>query len=250
MSKKIISVENLTKTFVSKAEELTVLQGTSFNINRGDVICLLGISGSGKTTTLNIIAGLDEPTSGRVLYGGSNIGEWTLNQLYDFRLQEMGIIFQEFYLLEHLTALENIMVPMILAEKTEDEAQERALELLTQVGLRKKAINHPEELSSGEKQRVCIARAIANYPSILIADEPTGTLDSKAGDEIINLLLGIAQQRQMTFIYTTHDPYVTKLAKRIFLIQNGLVVENGQSSFDNIEFDEKNFKYKFKGDKI
>ncbi|MCK4895478.1 MAG: ABC transporter ATP-binding protein [Candidatus Heimdallarchaeota archaeon] len=249
MSKKIISVENLTKTYVSKAEELKVLKGTSFDINRGDVICLLGISGSGKTTILNIIAGLDAPTSGRVLYSGENIGEWTLDKLYDFRLREIGIIFQEFYLLEHLTSLENVMAPMILAGKTENEAQERALELLTQVGLRRKAMNHPEELSSGERQRICIARAIANYPSILIADEPTGTLDSKTGDEIMNLLLGIAKKRQMTVIYTTHDPYVTKLAKRIFLMQNGLVVENGQSSFDNIEFDETSFKYKFKGDK-
>ena len=250
MSEKIISVDNLTKTFVSKAEELTVLNGTSFNIYRGDIICLLGISGSGKTTILNLIAGLDVPSSGRVLYSGANIGEWTLDKLYDFRLQEIGIIFQEFYLLEHLTALENVMAPMILAEKTENEAQERALELLTQVGLRRKAMNHPEELSSGEKQRICIARAIANYPSILIADEPTGTLDSKTGDDIMNLLLDIAQKRQMTFIYTSHDPYVTKLAKRIFLMQNGLVVENSQSSFDNIEFDEKSFKYKFKDDKI
>ncbi len=249
MSEKVISADKLTKTFVSKAEELTVLNGSSFDIYRGDIVCLLGISGSGKTTTLNLIAGLDTPSSGRILYSGSNIGEWTLNKLYDFRLQEIGFIFQEFYLLEHLTALENVMVPMILVEITEDEAQERALELLTQVGLRRKAMNHPEELSSGERQRVCIARAIANHPSILIADEPTGTLDSKTGDEIMNLLLGIAQQRQMTVIYTTHDPYVTKLANRIFLMQNGLVVENGQSSLDNLVFDETNFKYKFKGGK-
>lgn len=249
MSEKIISVDNLTKTFVSKAEELTVLRGTSFEIYKGDVICLLGISGSGKTTLLNLIAGLDVPSSGSVLYSGANISEWDLNKLYDFRLQEIGFIFQEFYLLEHLTALENIMVPMILAEKTENEAQERALELLTQVGLRRKAMNHPEELSSGERQRVCIARAIANHPSILIADEPTGTLDSKTGDEIMNLLLDLSQKRQMTVIYTTHDPYITKLAKRIFLMQNGLVVENGKSSFDNIELDEKSFRYKFKGDK-
>ncbi|MBY8999417.1 MAG: ABC transporter ATP-binding protein [Candidatus Heimdallarchaeota archaeon] len=249
MSEKIISAENLTKTYVSKAEELTVLRGTSFEIHKGDIVCLLGISGSGKTTVLNIIAGLDVPSSGRVLYSGANIGEWTLNELYDFRLHEIGFIFQEFYLLEHLTALENVMVPMILAEKTEDEAQERALELLAQVGLRRKAMNNPEELSSGERQRVCIARAIANHPSILIADEPTGTLDSKTGDEIMSLLLNMAQLRQMTVIYTTHDPYVTKLATRIFLIQNGLVVENGQSGFDNIEFDETSFKYKFKGDK-
>ena len=249
MSEKIISAEKLSKIFVSKAEELAVLRGTSFDIHKGDIICLLGISGSGKTTALNLIAGLDAPTSGKVLYSGEDISEWTLDQLYDFRLQEVGFIFQEFYLLEHLTALENVMAPMILADYSEEEAQERAIELLVQVGLRRKAMNHPEELSSGERQRVCIARAIANHPSILIADEPTGTLDSKTGDEIMNLLLDIAQKRQMTVIYTTHDPYITRLAGRIFLMQNGLVVENTQSDFNNIEFDETSFKYIFKGDK-
>ena len=249
MSKPIIAANSLTKTFVSKAEELTVLQGTNFELNRGDVVCLLGISGSGKTTTLNIIAGLDKPTSGEILYSGDNIGNWSLNKLYTYRLDEIGFIFQEFYLLEHLTALENVMAPMILAEIDEEEAKNEALELLSQVGLRGKSMNHPEELSSGEKQRVCVARAIANQPSILIADEPTGTLDSKTGDDIMELLLNIVKTRKMTMIYTTHDPYVTRMASRIFIIENGAIKENGDTKLGGIEFDETTYKYKVNGEK-
>ena len=217
MPKVLIEVKDLYKTYYSKAEQLEVLNNVNFKIHKGETICVLGVSGSGKTTSLNMIAGLDRPTSGEILYNGEDISKWHPNKLYDFRLKEIGFIFQEFYLLEHLTALENIMVPMILNEVSEIDAKERALELLSQVGLRRKAMNHPEELSSGEKQRVCVARAIANYPSILIADEPTGTLDSRTGDEIMDLLLGIAEKRQMTMIYTTHDPHVTRRASRILV---------------------------------
>jgi len=247
MTKAFISVNNLVKTYYSKAEELTVIRGTSFEINKGEVVCLLGTSGSGKTTTLNILAGIDKPTSGEICYGGQDISKWPIDSLYDYRLSEIGFIFQEFYLLEHLTALENVMVPMLLSGVNEEIAKNIALQLLSQVGLKGKTMNHPEELSSGEKQRVCVSRAIANSPSILIADEPTGTLDSKTGDAIMQLLLNIARENNMTMIYTTHDPYLTSLASRIFVIQKGIVAETEISNL--AELDYNNIVFESKGGK-
>jgi putative ABC transport system ATP-binding protein len=247
MSKAFISVNNLVKTYYSKAEELTVLRGTSFEIYKGEVVCLLGTSGSGKTTTLNILAGIDKPTSGEIYYGGQDISKWQIDSLYDYRLSEIGFIFQEFYLLEHLTALENVLVPMLLSGVNEEIAKNVALNLLRQVGLGGKTMNHPEELSSGEKQRVCVSRAIANSPSILIADEPTGTLDSKTGDGIMQLLLDIARTNKMTMIYTTHDPYLTGLASRIFVIQKGMVAETEITNLADLDYN--NIVFEFKGEK-
>jgi putative ABC transport system ATP-binding protein len=248
MAETVISVNNLIKTYSSKVEELTILRGTSFDVFKGDIICLLGTSGSGKTTTLNILAGLDKPTTGKVFYDGHDIHSWTLDELSEYRLKEIGFIFQEFYLLEHLSALENVMVPIILKGKSEEDAKEAALDLLQQVGLKNKVMNPPGELSSGEKQRVCVARAIANQPSILIADEPTGTLDSKTGDTIMDLLISIAKERKMTMIYTTHDPYLTKLATRLFVIQNGLVSENKDVEITEIDYNNIIFELKQNGD--
>ncbi|MCG3225802.1 MAG: ABC transporter ATP-binding protein [Candidatus Heimdallarchaeota archaeon] len=236
MKDAFVSVSNLSKTYVSKGETLNVLTGTSFEILEGELICLLGTSGSGKTTTLNILAGIDRPTSGEICYNGHNINEWSLDYLYDYRLKEIGFIFQEFHLLEHLTSLENVMVPLLLNDWKEEDARERAFNLLKQVGLANKAMGLPNELSSGEKQRVCVARAIANNPSLLIADEPTGTLDSKTGDDIMRLLQGISKKNKMTMVYTTHDPYLTKTASRIFVIQKGMIVESNAKNLEEVGY--------------
>lgn len=248
MDETFISVNNLVKIFASKAEDLTVLRGTSFQIEKGEIVCLLGTSGSGKTTTLNLLAGLDKPTSGDISYGGEDISKWEIGDLYDYRLKEIGFIFQDFHLMEHLTALENVMVPILLLKKEEGEAKEIALELLNKVGLGTKALNHPEELSSGEKQRVCVARAVANSPSILIADEPTGTLDSKTGDVIMNLLLDISKKNKMTMIYTTHDPYLARIANRLLIIQKGIVSEIEITNIKEIDYDNIIFEYKSERD--
>ncbi|NPD89084.1 MAG: ABC transporter ATP-binding protein [Asgard group archaeon] len=248
MEDAFVSVNNLSKTYVSKGETLNILCGTSFEVSEGELICLLGTSGSGKTTTLNILAGIDRPTSGEIFYNGQNINEWTLDYLYDYRLKEIGFIFQEFHLLEHLTSLENILVPLLLNDWEEDDARERSFNLLKQVGLVNKAMNLPNELSSGEKQRVCVARAIANSPSLLIADEPTGTLDSKTGDDIMKLLVGISKKSKMTMIYTTHDPYLTKIASRILVIQKGMIFESNVKNLEDVDYDNIIFEKNNKGE--
>ena len=243
-----IIISNLLKSYSSRAEELTVLRGISFEVARGEIVCLLGASGSGKTTMLNLLAGIDKPTAGKIYYDGKDINEWTTDQLFEYRLREIGFIFQEFYLLEHLNALENVMVPIILRGESEEIAQDIALQLLDQVGLGRKALNLPQELSSGEKQRVCVARAIANNPSVLIADEPTGTLDSKTGDSIMSLLLRLAKKNKMTMIYTSHDPYFNKMASRIFVLQKGVIVEHDSEDFADIGYDKSKFEFLFKGE--
>ncbi|MCG3220844.1 MAG: ABC transporter ATP-binding protein [Candidatus Heimdallarchaeota archaeon] len=248
MKDAFVSVSNLSKTYASKGETLNILSGTSFEISEGELICLLGTSGSGKTTTLNILAGIDRPTSGEICYNGQNINEWTLDYLYDYRLREIGFIFQEFHLLEHLTSLENVMVPLLLNDWEEEDSRERAFNLLKQVGLANKTMNLPNELSSGEKQRVCVARAIANNPSLLIADEPTGTLDSKTGDDIMKLLQGISKKNKMTMVYTTHDPYLTKIASRIFVIQKGRIVESNAKNLEEVGYDNIIFEKNNKGE--
>ena len=248
MKDAFVSVSNLSKTYASKGETLNILSGTSFEISEGELICLLGTSGSGKTTTLNILAGIDRPTSGEICYNGQNINEWTRDYLYDYRLREIGFIFQEFHLLEHLTSLENVMVPLLLNDWEEEDSRERAFNLLKQVGLANKTMNLPNELSSGEKQRVCVARAIANNPSLLIADEPTGTLDSKTGDDIMKLLQGISKKNRMTMVYTTHDPYLTKIASRIFVIQKGRIVESNAKNLEEVGYDNIIFEKNNKGE--
>lgn len=243
MTDSYIKVEKLIKTYSSKAEVLVVLNGISFEIKRGEIVCLLGTSGSGKTTTLNLLAGIDKPTSGKILYDGNEIHSWSLNQLSAYRLNEIGFIFQDFYLLEHLTALENIMIPLILKGETENQAKEYAVDLLHNVGLGRKALSLPQELSSGEKQRVCVARAIANAPSILIADEPTGTLDTKTGDEIMDLLLKLVRKNKMSLIYTSHDPYLTKLADTVIVLQKGKIAKYSQKEFPEVGYDEASFQF-------
>ena len=249
MADSYIKVENLIKTYSSKAEVLVVLNGIDFEINRGEIICLLGTSGSGKTTTLNLLAGIDSPTSGKILYDENEIHSWSLNQLSHYRLNEIGFVFQDFYLMEHLTALENIMVPLILRGETEDTAKEYAVDLLHSVGLGKKALSLPQELSSGEKQRVCVARAIANSPSILIADEPTGTLDTKTGDEIMQLLLKLVKKNKMSLIYTSHDPYLTQLADTIIVLQKGKIAQYTQKEFPEVGYDDASFQFLIGDDK-
>ncbi|MHA1707869.1 MAG: ABC transporter ATP-binding protein [Candidatus Heimdallarchaeaceae archaeon] len=239
-----IIADELVKTYETKAEKVTILKGASFKIQQGEIICLLGMSGSGKTTTLNLLAGLDKPTSGRILIEGEDIDKWTQDALSDYRLRKVGYIFQDFYLFENLTALENIMVPLLLNGKDFYQAREKGMNLIHEVGLETKVMSYPDELSSGEKKRVSVARAIANSPKILIADEPTGTLDTRTGDKIMNLLVKISKENKMTMIYTTHDPYLTNHASRLFVIKDGVIEHLETSKIDDIAFFNISFENK------
>ncbi|MHA1116244.1 MAG: ABC transporter ATP-binding protein [Candidatus Heimdallarchaeaceae archaeon] len=238
MSTEFIRVENLCKTYISPAERLEVLRGCSFTIFSGDVVCLLGVSGSGKTTLLNLISGLDSPTSGEIYYDGVPLHSLTLDQIYDFRLKNIGFIFQDFHLLEHFTALENVMSPLLLQGHSESFSRSVSFDLLSRVGLSDKVDSYPDQLSSGQKQRVAIARSLAKVPlpRLLIADEPTGTLDSRTGDSIMELILGLSSEHNLTTIFTTHELFVAKLASRIFLLRNGKITSLSPSDLNNESF--------------
>lgn len=226
MSKVIIEFQHVKKNYEIGNTILKVLKDVNFRIYEGESICLLGRSGSGKTTALNLLTALDKPTEGKIFIESLDIHSMPPDEQSKYRLLNMGYIFQEFHLLEHFTALENVMVPMILANIEYDDAKEKALDLLDMMDLSEKALSLPSELSSGQKQRISIARAIANQPKILIADEPTGLLDSKTSDKIMNLLLEIVNKETMTMVFTTHDSVLAKRAKRIMLLDDGKIVND------------------------
>ncbi|MFX0062389.1 MAG: ABC transporter ATP-binding protein [Candidatus Hermodarchaeota archaeon] len=196
---------DLQRYYVNQAEIIKAINGISLEIYEGDFIAILGPSGSGKTTLLNLLAGLDRPTGGKIYFKGQDIGSLNDSQLCDFRRYDIGIIFQFFNLHPSFTVQENVEYPLMIANIPLKERQQRAFALLKQMGLEKKKDNFPGELSGGEKQRVGIARALVTDGIVIIADEPTGDLDSEKAEEIINLLLEINHQSGKTIIMVTHD---------------------------------------------
>ncbi|MFX0095842.1 MAG: ABC transporter ATP-binding protein [Candidatus Hodarchaeota archaeon] len=201
----VYKLENLQRYYVSQAEVVKAINGISIDIYEGSFIAILGASGSGKTTLLNLLAGLDKPTGGKIYFKGQDLGSMNDSQLCDFRRYEVGIIFQFYNMHPSFTSQENVEYPLMIANVPLKERQQRAFELLKQMGLEKKKDNFPGELSGGEKQRIGIARALINDPTVIIADEPTGDLDSEKAEEITNLLLEINQHRGNTIIMVTHD---------------------------------------------
>jgi len=208
---------NVGKTVVA------ALSGIDLAIPRGEVAALVGPSGSGKSTLLNLIGGLDRPSGGEICVDGLSLGSATEPQLVRHRRARVGFIFQSFNLLPTLTALENVESPMVLAEVSRSERRARAAGLLESVGLAQRISHKPNELSGGEKQRVAIARALANRPSLLLADEPTGNLDSKTGAAVLDLLCNLVRQNGLTLVMVTHDPEVASRADRIFHLRDGSV---------------------------
>lgn len=202
--------------------DVNALVDVSLDIRRGDYVAIIGPSGSGKSTLLNMLGALDEPTSGQVYFEGRPLSEW--GSLDAFRSQKVGFVFQSFYLLPTLTAAENVQIPMFEGSLSLNERVRKAIELLKSVGLEHRANHRPNQLSVGERQRVAIARALANGPPLLLADEPTGNLDSHSGSEVLNLFDRLHREQGMTLVVITHSPEVADRAQRVVEIRDGRLV--------------------------
>lgn len=223
MKESIIKIDNVWKKYeMGKAGPLVVLQEIDLQINKGDFIAITGPSGSGKSTMMNIVGALDKPSFGNVFLEEKNIADMSESTLAFFRGKTIGFIFQQFNLLPTLTALENVMLPMKILDESESSSREKATQLLTALGLAERLDHKPNELSGGQQQRVAIARALANNPEVILADEPTGNLDSKTGEFVMNFL-GKLNKEGKTIILITHDLDLVKYAKRIVHIKDGKV---------------------------
>jgi putative ABC transport system ATP-binding protein len=220
----MITLSNLTKTVRSGAEDLTILSDVSIAIPEGQFVALTGASGSGKSTLLGLIAGLDAPTTGKITIDGDEITSMGEDGLAKIRSEKIGFVFQSFHLISSLTAFENVLIPMEIIGAP--NAKARAGELLDEVGLSDRGHHYPSELSGGEQQRVAIARAFANQPRILLADEPTGNLDSKNGHHIFQLMEDLHRQRNITLVLVTHDPGLAAKAQRQVVLRDGLVISD------------------------
>lgn len=217
----MIELKNLTKTYELGGEKIYALNGVNLKVADGDFIAIMGPSGSGKSTLANMIGGLDTPDSGEVLIDDVNISKMSDKQLSGYRNKKIGFIFQSFNLQPTLTALENVTVPLIFSHIKSAERKKRAEACLKTVGLGDRMNHRPDQLSGGQRQRVCIARALVNDPKIIIADEPTGNLDSSRGKEIIDILKELNQTAKITLVVITHDQSVAKEAKKIITIKDG-----------------------------
>ncbi|MEE9409413.1 MAG: ABC transporter ATP-binding protein [Candidatus Heimdallarchaeota archaeon] len=224
----ILKTENLHKIYAQDSPmEIHALQGIDLEIKRGEMTAIMGPSGCGKTTLLNLIGGIDSQTEGKIYIGGQDISQLTDVEMTNFRLENIGYIFQLFNLFEFLSALDNTVLPLLLTNTTRFEAEEEAKMMLRQMGLGDK-INHlPNELSGGEQQRVAVSRALLMNPSIILGDEPTGDLDQDTSTEIMNLFVSINENFKQTFLVVTHSEYIASFCHRIIRIVDGEIVDYG-----------------------
>jgi putative ABC transport system ATP-binding protein len=224
----VVRVSSVTKTFKLGRIEVQALKGVDLQIDRGEYLSIMGPSGSGKSTLFNMIGGLDKPSSGKVFIDEVDIAQLDAYELAWLRCRKIGYIFQTFNIIQVMTALENVTLPMIFAGMQNDAAVQKGMKLLEQVGLGDRHSHKPFELSGGQQQRVAIARALANDPAIILADEPTGNLDLTTGEEIIALLKRLSQQRGVTVISATHDFKMLNVSDRVVWIRDGRIdkIEN------------------------
>ena len=227
MSEWVVNASDITKVFKMGDVEVHALRGLSIQIAAGEVIAIMGPSGSGKSTLMNILGCLDRPTAGEYYLDGESVAQLTDDQLADIRNRKVGFVFQSFNLLPRATALANVELPLRYARNGKNRRQ-RAREALESVGLADRMTHRPNELSGGQQQRVAIARALVNNPAIVMADEPTGNLDTKSGDEIMELLLKLNREYGTTLIIVTHDPEIAEQTQRVVYIRDGVVVEENE----------------------
>ena len=219
----IITVDNINKTYKNGSLELQVLKNISFKVDKGEFLAIMGSSGSGKSTMMNILGCLDNQYEGRYILDGIDISKSTENELSEIRNKKIGFIFQSFNLLPRLTALENVELPLLYSSIPKEERHKRANELLEMVGLKDRIHHRPNELSGGQRQRVAIARALVNDPSIILADEPTGNLDSKSEGEIIEILQKLNKMGK-TIVIVTHEPSIGEIAERKIIFKDGEII--------------------------
>lgn len=224
----IIRCDNVRKTYVTGDIVVDALKGITMEIEKGEMVAIMGPSGCGKTTLLNCMSGIDDVTAGKVYIQDTEITSMSDDDKSDFRARKMGFVFQFYNLLPVLTAVENVELPLLIAGEDPEQSRVRAMDLLTQVGLKERAMLRPNSLSGGERQRVTIARALANKPALVWADEPTGDLDKKTADEVVNLMRKLNKESNETFVIVTHDPEVGARCDRIIHMRDGIIIsENG-----------------------
>jgi len=224
----LIHLENVTKTYIMGETQVHALGGISYGIKKGDLLAIMGPSGSGKSTLMNIIGCLDKPSGGKYFLEGKEVSTYNKNQLAHIRNKKIGFVFQNFNLLARTTTLENTELPLLYSNVPAKEARELALKSLSLVGLEGRELHKSNQISGGEKQRVAIARALVNNPSLILADEPTGNLDSKTGKEIIDVFKMLNTEKNITVILVTHDPGVAAIARKKLHLRDGLIV-NGKT---------------------
>ena len=225
MNTALLSCQNITKFYQEGTQQTEVLKQVSFSMQPSELIAIVGSSGSGKSTLLHTLGGLDQPSSGEVFIKGQSLQQMTPNALAKLRNQYLGFVYQFHHLMADFTALENVMMPMLIGQQNKTEAQDRAEQILSAVGLQHRISHRPSALSGGERQRVAIARALVNNPALVLADEPTGNLDHKTTESIFELIQQLNQEKQIAFLLVTHDLNLAEKLNRRLIMQDGVLRE-------------------------
>src|SRR2546423_2080389 len=224
----VIELDHIHKTYTMGDVDVHALRGVSLTIREGEFVAIMGASGSGKSTTMNILGCLDQPTRGHYILDGQNVSEMSKDERADIRCQKIGFVFQGFNLLSRTSALENVELPMLYAGVEAKQRDQRAIEALTAVGLAGREQNHPNQLSGGQQQRVAVARALVNNPALILADEPTGNLDSRTSVEVMEIFQRLNRERGITLVLVTHEPDIAQYAQRIVVFKDGKIKSDQQ----------------------